>query len=67
LKQVEFLCNILKAKFQLKAWPRKQKGKDRILYQTGKSYERMRELIYPHIIPEMLYKFPEERKTKKKH
>ena len=67
LKDIEFLCSILSSKFNLKAWPRKQKGKDKILYQiyiSGKSYETLKELIYPFLIPEMLYKFPPERKTR---
>jgi len=56
-KDVCTLCDVLAKKFQLKCWPRKQKEGYQI-YVSGDSYERLRELIYPYLIPEMAYKFP---------
>lgn len=66
-EDVQRLCAILAENFGLEANPRKQKsknettGEENIQYQvevSGKSFERMSELIVPHIIPEMMYKFP---------
>jgi len=51
------LSKVLDQQFQLKSWPRKQKEGYQ-LYISGHSYERLRELIYPFLIPEMEYKFP---------
>ena len=69
LKEVEDLCRVLSQKFALKATPRKQrhqhKGQSKIYYQiyiSGYSYELLRELIYPFLIPCMHYKFPTPRK-----
>ena len=71
-KEVLFLCSILERKFGLKSKPRptyesrKKTGeldfrKRKILYYqiyiSGDSYEKLRELIYPYIIPSMTYKF----------
>lgn len=64
LSEVEFLCKVLQEKFILKCWPRKQKGGWQI-YVSGKSYSHLRELIYPFLLPEMVYKFPSERKIRK--
>jgi hypothetical protein len=58
--EVKFLCSILKNKFDLICWPRKQQQKYQI-YVSGKSYSIIRELIYKYLIPEMRYKFPEQR------
>ncbi|CAG8448202.1 813_t:CDS:2 [Racocetra fulgida] len=55
LPEVKFLCNVLQKKFVL-GWQ---------IYVSGKSYFRLRELIYPFLLPEMLYKFPPERKIRK--
>lgn len=60
-KEVCILCEILTSKFQLKCWPRKQKEGYQI-YVSGHSYERLREVIGPFLIPEMMYKFPLPRK-----
>jgi len=56
-KDVCTLCEVLTAKFQLSCWPRKQKEGYQI-YVSGHSYERLRDLIYPYLLPEMTYKFP---------
>lgn len=69
LNDIKRLCDIFESKFKLKAWPRKQKHKDKIYYQiyvSGKSYEQLRLLIYPYLISEMWYKFPLPRKEKPK-
>jgi LAGLIDADG DNA endonuclease family len=67
LEDVELLCSVLKEKFDLKAGPRKQKHRDVLYYQiyiSGHSFENLSKLIYPHIIPEMLYKFPRPRQVR---
>ena len=55
LFDVKFLCNILKEKFELMAKPRQQKSKNgNIYYQiyiSGHSYERLKDLIKPFLIP----------------
>lgn len=65
LPDVVRLCDVLTSKFDLKATPRPQRSKTGVLsyqiYVSGHSYERLRELILPHIIPEMVYKFPPPR------
>lgn len=58
--EVKFLCSILKNKFNLDCWPRKQQFYYQI-YVSGKSYSIIRELIYKHLIPSMRYKFPQQR------
>jgi hypothetical protein len=58
--EVSTLWKVLSDKFQLKCWPRKQREGYQI-YISGHSYELLRELIYPFLIPEMLYKFPTPR------
>jgi LAGLIDADG DNA endonuclease family len=60
-KEVCCLCDVLTSKIQLQCWPRKQKEGYQI-YVSGHSYERLRELIGPFLIPEMMYKFPLPRK-----
>lgn len=67
LADVELLCSVLKDKFDLQAAPRKQKHHDVLYYQiyiSGHSFEHLSTLILPHIIPEMLYKFPRPRKVR---
>ena len=72
-KEVLFLCNGLKRKFNLNVWPSPcyEKGnlhytkKNILYYQTyisGHSYEILRDLIYNYIVPSMQYKFPCKRK-----
>jgi hypothetical protein len=50
-------------KFQLKCWIKENKKKP-ILVISGHSYEIIRDLIKPFLIPSMLYKFPTKRKKK---
>jgi hypothetical protein len=54
----------LKDKWQISCKPRIQKDGIQI-YISGYSYETLRELIYPYLIPDMYYKFPTERKRRK--
>ena len=64
LSDIKRLCEIFESKFQFQAWPRKQKHNGKEYYQiyiSGHSYEQLRSLIYPYLIPEILYKFPPER------
>lgn len=61
--EVVQLCEVLKTKYDLSGWPRKQKKNTYQIYISGTSYETLRDLIYPFIIPEMRYKFPLPRKT----
>lgn len=56
--EVSILCEVLKVKFQLSCWPRKQPREQWQIYISGHSYERLRELIFLFLIPEMQYKFP---------
>lgn len=60
LTEVELLCNILEEKLQLSNWPRKQKEGYQI-YISGHSYERLKDLISPYLLPSMFYKFPTPR------
>ena len=67
--EIEILCFILNEKFELQCKPRKQKhlvnNEIRIYYQiyiSGYSYDRLRELIFKYLLPEMYYKFPTPRK-----
>ena len=73
LLDIKRLCELFESEFQLKAWPRKQVKKQKDgqgikesyqIYISGHSYEQLRSLIYPHLIPEMLYKFPPQRVEK---
>lgn len=64
MEEVQFVCNILTDKWNLSCWPRVQKDGIQI-YISGKSYETLRELIYPYLISDMYYKFPSERKRRK--
>lgn len=71
-QDVQRLCDLLVQTYDCEAKPRKQTsttkttGEKKIQWQvevSGNSYERMSELILPHIIPEMMYKFPPSRKS----
>lgn len=64
-KEVQLLCEILANKFGLKAKPRKQhhsyKNQVRVYHQiyiSGHSFEALTDLIYEHLHPSMLYKWP---------
>lgn len=61
-KDVGRLVRILETKFCLEAKPRKQKEGNQI-YISGRSFEKFRILVLPHILPEMQYKLPEARRT----
>jgi len=68
LHDVELLCSVSKTQFDLIATPRRQTHKGLVYYQiyiSGHSFELLSQLILPHLVPEMLYKFPLPRKTKK--
>ncbi len=68
LAEVNLLCGVLGDKFGLRATPRPQRlasGAVRHqIYISGESYEVARELILPHLLPEMMYKFPAPRKPR---
>lgn len=61
--EVEQLIRALQQCFQLEALVRKQPEGWQI-YISGRSYERMTELIYPYLLESMRYKFPPSRKTR---
>jgi hypothetical protein len=61
-EEVVRLVKVLKKRFDLQAKLRRQKEGYQI-YISGKSYETLRNLIFPFILPEMRYKFPEARRT----
>ena len=58
LTEVQLLCDVLNTKFKLLAKPVKKKEKYQI-YISSKSYITLKNLIYPYLIEEMLYKFPQ--------
>jgi hypothetical protein len=66
LSEVQLLCRELGSKFGLQAKPRPQTarsgGQRHQIYISGRSYERACEIIAPHLLPEMMYKFPPPRK-----
>ena len=59
---VQRLIDVLRTSFALEAKERRQKDGIQI-YISGKSYERFREIVDPHIHPSMQYKIPVDRKT----
>ena len=63
-QEVSNLCRVLSTKFGLKSWPRRPRrsAANYQIYVSGESYDLLREIIYPYLIPEMLYKFPTPRK-----
>ena len=62
LNDIQRLVGILQEKFGLQVKRRKQKEGFQI-YISGKSYERFRELIEPHLIASMRHKLPDARQT----
>lgn len=62
LNDIQRLVDVLQEKFGLQAKPRKQQEGFQI-YISGKSYERFRELVEPHLIAPMRYKLPDARRT----
>lgn len=65
LAGVELLCQVLGERFGLRAKPRLQRSASGVerhqIYISGLSFERARELILPHLHPDMVYKFPPPR------
>ena len=55
--EINLLINILKNKFDLNVTKTISKNKWRLYIGTG-DYDKVKKLIYPHLIPSMLYKFP---------
>ena len=66
VSDIELLCDVLKTKFHIDAWKRPDSGKWRI-YVSGKSYERLGELITPFFTQDMWYKWPSPRKPRGKN
>lgn len=60
--EVAKLVTVLKEKFHLDAWERKQKEGYQI-YISGRSYEKFVKLVSPYIHPSMRYKIPKARRT----
>ena len=52
------LISILKDKFDLNVTKTKNKDNEWRLYVGTENHEKIKKLIYPHLIPSMLYKFP---------
>lgn len=65
LPEVRLLCEQLESRFGLIATPRQQRTRAGIvshqIHISGHSYERLGEIILPHLLPEMAYKFPPPR------
>lgn len=62
--EVNFLAEVLRDKFDLDCWERRQRGKTETQYQiyvSGYSYDRFIELVSPYIIESMWYKIPPAR------
>ncbi len=64
VQDIDRLCDVLKTKFHIDAWKRPDSGSYRI-YVSGKSYERLGELITPYFTSDMWYKWPSPRKSLK--
>lgn len=56
--EIDILISILKDKFDLNVTKTKNKNDKWRLYVGTENYEKIKNIIYPHIIPSMLYKFP---------
>lgn len=68
LSEVERLCGALQSKMLIVATPRPQRVGGEVrhhIYISGRSYERLAELICPFLLPEMMYKFPPPRRPRK--
>lgn len=63
VSDIEMLCDVLKTKFNIDAWKRPDSGSYRI-YVSGKSYERLGDLITPYFTEDMWYKWPSPRKLR---
>jgi LAGLIDADG DNA endonuclease family len=62
LDEVQNLCEILKENFELKSWPKKNKG-GYVVAVSGTDYEKFLQIVEPFVIPEMKHKFPTPRKS----
>ena len=58
-KDVDLLISVLRNKFQIES----RRLKTRQIETSGYSYETLSELIFPYLLPEFHYKFPEPRKS----
>lgn len=56
-EEVNLLCEVLRNKFSLRAWPRKQRDGVQV-YISGKSATLLQQLVEPYVVPEMHYKLP---------
>lgn len=68
LAEVTLLCGVLGDRFGLRATLRPQRSASGAvrhqIYISGERYEVARELILPHLLPEMMCKFPTPRKLR---
>lgn len=59
--EIDIIISVLKDKFDLNVTKTKNKNNKWRLYVGTENYEKVKKLIYPHLIPSipsMLYKFP---------
>lgn len=56
-REIDLLIDVINRKFNLKATKFINNNKWRLYFGT-ENYQQLKELIYPYIIPGMLYKFP---------
>jgi LAGLIDADG DNA endonuclease family len=61
LVEVKILSNNLNNAYGLETWIKTNKNKP-IIAVSGKKYEQIKSLIFPHIIESMRYKLPVTRK-----
>lgn len=59
---VKQMCEELNQKFELKTWPKPNKGAHLVAI-SGDSYEKFKELVEPYLVNSMKGKLPSERKT----
>lgn len=59
VSDIDRLCDVLKTKFDfdIDAWKQPDLG-NYIIYVSGKSYEKLRELVTPYFTSDMWYKWP---------
>lgn len=62
VNEVNALCTILNTKFGIECWTKFNKGKP-IIAVSGLSYEVFFDLVKPHILESMRYKFPQGSRT----
>jgi len=56
--EIDILISIMKDKFDLDVSKTVNKNNKWRLYVGTKNYDKIKEIIYPHLIPSMRYKFP---------